>query len=221
MRYLMLNKDDITEVCGCIEKDEAINELNLSESSFCNFLDQAKVFREKYILVEDIDMSKVRKRSFETRMFYESESGKRYYAQSDGYIFVKTKSGKKKYLKGYINKSKNLLQVHIANKQIVVKNLIASLFINEYKRGDTVLIKSNNIRDVSVDNLIVVDKSDYARMTGPMSRSRKVGLYENDKLIRTYRSAREAGRKLYCSYQMISDICNDKYNKKEFDVRWI
>lgn len=34
-------------------------------------------------------------------------------------------------------------------------------------------------------------------------------------------SVREAGRKLYCSYRMVSDICNNKYKKKEFDLRWM
>ena len=53
MNYLMLNKDDITEVCGVISKAEVKKELALTEHQFWLFVYLGKIFREKYILVEE------------------------------------------------------------------------------------------------------------------------------------------------------------------------
>lgn len=53
MNYLMLNKDDITEVCGVISKAEVKKELVLTEHQFWSFVYLGKIFREKYILVEE------------------------------------------------------------------------------------------------------------------------------------------------------------------------
>lgn len=220
--YLMLDKDDISICHGTITSKEVKKELGINDNQFKNMLNQAKVYKDKYILVEDFE-NKNQEDAFNDKLFYETESLKRYYATRDGKFYVIYKSGKTKYLSGYLKKKrdKDVLTIKASDKEYTAKNLIASLFIEEYKPKDTVLLKNNNPRDVSADNLIVVDKATYAKMTGAMSRSKKVGLYENGKLIKTYRSAREAGRRLYCSYQMICDICNNRFKKKEFDLRWI
>lgn len=220
--YLMLDKDDISICHGTITSKEVKKELGINDNQFRNIVYLGKIYKDKYILVEDFENNN-QENAFNDKLFYETKSLKRYYATRDGKFYVIYKSGKTKYLSGYLKKKrdKDVLTIKAADKEYTAKNLIASLFLEEYKPKDTVLLKNNNPRDVSADNLIVVDKSIYAKMTGAMSRSKKVGLYENGNLIKTYRSARDAGRKLYCSYQMICDICNNKFKKKEFDLRWI
>ena len=51
---LMLDKDDITQVCGTITSSEVRKELNLSYTKYVIFLDYSKPFRDKYILIEDL-----------------------------------------------------------------------------------------------------------------------------------------------------------------------
>ena len=53
MYYLMLDKDDITNVCGTITPKEVCKELGLTTNQFNNFVSMGKIFRDKYILIED------------------------------------------------------------------------------------------------------------------------------------------------------------------------
>lgn len=199
--YLMLDKDDITRVCGTITRKEFLKDTGFSKSKANIFIMYGRIYKDKYILVEDFQKEKVENVSM---LIAETPSMKRYYATKDGKVYVVYKSGKVKYLTGYMKDNKWCVKV--GDRNYVVKNIIASLFIKEYKSGDVVMLKNDkDPRKVSVDNLIVVDKAAYAKMTGPMSRSKKVGLYENGNLVRTFRFAREAGRKMYCSHQMVSD----------------
>lgn len=220
--YLMLNKDDITEVCGVISRKEARLEMGLSESQMTRFISLCKLFRGQYILVEDEEEPK-EEDIIKTKLVCETDAGKRYYATYDGKFFVAYKNGGTRFIKGYIkeHRGNKVYCVKLGYKNYVAKNLIASLFIEDYKTGDVVFTKTNGIKIVGVDNLVVIDKAKYARMTGPMARSKKVGLYENGKLVKTFRSSREAGRKLFCSHQMINDYCNNRTKKKEYDVRWL
>lgn len=220
----MLNKDDITEICGVITSKEVKEELGLTDAQFRNFIYYGKIFRNKYILIEDDETKNDHEEQlFKTVLVCETDYGKRYYATYDGKFFVTYKNGGTRFLSGYIkeHRGKRNLHVKLGNKDYVAKNLIASLFIDGYKPRDVVLIKSNTISCVGVENLVVIDKAKYSRVTGSMARSEKVGLYENGKLVKTFRSSREAGRKLFCSHQMINNYCNNRTKKKEYDVRWL
>lgn len=53
VKYLLLDKNDITHVCGVISRQEAMKELDCTPSFFNHFIDYAKLFRNKYILVEE------------------------------------------------------------------------------------------------------------------------------------------------------------------------
>lgn len=221
--YLLLNEDDITEVCGTISRKEATEELGMTNGQFHMFISSGKPFRGKYILVED-EKPKVNKNNeVKNRIVCETPYGRRYYVTSDGKFFVAYKNGGIRYLNGYIKKNHGRKEHHVklGDKDYTSKNLIASLFLEEYKSGDVVILRDNNPGNVDMNNLIVIDRAVYARMTGPMSRSKQVGLYEDGKLVRTFRSAREAGRKLYCSYQMVNDYCNNRSKRKEMDLRWM
>lgn len=219
--YLMLNKDDITEVCGTITPKEVRNELGITGTQFTRFVETARVFRGKYILVEDETPKQTNE--IYSRLILETAAGKQYFARNDGIVYVVYKNGNVRVLKQFIchKKGQTYVSTKAGKKQYVVKNLMAQLFIREWKKGDVVIQKDNNPKNCAVSNLIVIPKEVYAVRTGPMSRSQPVGLFEDGKLVRKWRSARKAGQALYCSYQTINDYCNGKVKNKEYDVRWI
>lgn len=62
--YLMLDKNDITKICGVISRQEAIKKMNMNQWSFESFLAHEGIFMNKYILVEE-DFSKSVKRKEE------------------------------------------------------------------------------------------------------------------------------------------------------------
>jgi hypothetical protein len=217
----MLDKDDITNVCGTITPKEVCKELGITSNQFNNFVSMGKVFRDKYILIED-EKPKPKKELY-SLMILETDAGRKYFARNDGVIYVVYKNGKVKILTGTPKDHRGTISivVKLGNKNYQAKNLMAKLFIKEYKDGDVVLLRDRNIRNYAVDNLIVIDKGLYAKRTGAMSRSQPVGLFENGKMIRKWSSARKAAKSLYCSYQMVMNYCNEKVKDKEFDVRWI
>lgn len=157
----------------------------------------------------------------------ESPAGKIYYARSDGTFFVKYKSGKTRELKcyPYLKKKKKfkdavVLRVKIGCKDYDAKNIIAKAFLN-VNPGDTVVCIDKDPTNISVDNLKVFKKSTYAKLTGALSRRKKVALCdENGNIVNTFPSARRAGKELGCSHQTICDICNNKGKRKMFNVRW-
>ena len=158
----------------------------------------------------------------------ESPAGKIYYARSDGTFFVKYKSGKTRELKcyPYLKKKKKfrdavILRVKIGCRDYDAKNVIAKAFLN-VNPGDTVVCIDKDPTNIAVDNLKVFKKSTYAKLTGALSRRKKVALCdENGNIINTFPSARRAGKELGCSYQTICDICNNKSRRKMFNVRWV
>lgn len=213
-RYLMLDKNDITEVCGVISRKDVIEEVGKSE--FYNILNiKNHFFREKYVLVEDIE-------EVEKEIIFPFEIGKKgiYFVTSYGKFYIQYHKSKKiKYLKPY-NKDGNLA-VKINSKVYLCKNLIAELFAEEWNPGDVVLQKDNRNDNFNLDNLVVVPKERYAVVTGALSKSQAVGLYEDNQLVKKWSSARKCAKDMYCSYQTIMDYCNKKVKKPMFDVRWI
>lgn len=221
MIYLMLDKDDITNVCGKISTKELIKELNLTHSQLSTFIILNKIFRNRYILVEDTKKSCKRVKD---KLIMQSNSGKKYYASCNGEFYVIYKSGNKKYVSGYIKKrgNRSMLCFKMAGKEVVAKNAIAKAFIKDYTDQEIVILKDErDIRNVSVDNIEIVKKRRYSKMTGAMSKSKQIAMYENGKLIRTFPSARKAEGYLFISRQAICDICNKKTKKPIYDLRWI
>ena len=177
------------------------------------------LFRNKYILIEDEESLNESKGVFDDIMIGEGIRGI-YYANRSGEFFVK--SGKKvTYLNKKVDKKRNCILVSIKGKKVVAKNMIAKLFIPEYKDGDVVKIKNGDIFNCSVGNLKVIPRKEYARYTYGMVGAKPVGLYQNGVLVKTWKSARKCAEDLFCSHQTIRDACHGKNPTKLFDVRWI
>lgn len=228
MNYLMLNKDDITEVCGVITKKDVEKEIGATQLASCLRNGYTYPYRGKYVLVEEEFKRKNAKPKEEKFKYVKFCEGKRgtYYVSSDGEFFIKyNKSGKVKKLTPYMHnrkdKRENCLTISINKRSYHAKNIVAMLFLKGYQKGDIVCCKNNDPNDIRADNLKIIPKSDYAKTTYGLIAAQKVGLFEDGKLIRKWASARKCAKDMYCSYQMIMDICNNKWQKKEFDVRWL
>lgn len=208
MKYIMLDKDDITEVCGVIDEKDLIQEIG--EQGLWRVLYVDNVFyKDMFILVED----EIKKKFYETKE-------REYFATNEGWIYSLTKKNKvRKTLVGF--RKKGVRTIKFGNKTIAAKNLIAHLFYEDYKEGDIVLQKDGSYYNVSLENLVVVPKERYSIVTGALSKSQAVGLYEDEKLVKKWSSARKCAKDMYCSYQTIMDYCNKKVKKPMFDVRWI
>ena len=222
MNYLMLNKDDITEVCGVISKAEVKKELVLTEHQFWSFVYLGKIFREKYILVEE-EFKKERQEIVIKEVI--DDRARTYSVDTFGRFYIKwKKSGKKReifpYIKKKTNTDKKYLALKIDGKEYVAKNLIAAVFIRSYKKNDIVICNDGDFRNIRLDNLNIVQKKEYCKGR-TTSKNAKVGLFENNELVQSYPSTRKAGSALFLSRQTICDYCNNKVKKPIYDLRWI
>lgn len=53
VNYLLLDKEDITNICGIISRKDAMRELGYNHNQFENFLKYQRLFKDKYVLVEE------------------------------------------------------------------------------------------------------------------------------------------------------------------------
>lgn len=109
------------------------------------------------------------------------------------------------------------MTVKVGKKDVYIKTIVYETFKGKPPEGYSIVHKNGLKRDNSIYNLEAISKQEHGRRTGPTSHSQKVA--DLDRGV-VYRSAREAGRKLFCSYQMVNDICNGKTKKPEFNLFW-
>ncbi|WP_433958571.1 NUMOD4 domain-containing protein [Cytobacillus horneckiae] len=93
-----------------------------------------------------------------------------------------------------------------------VSKLVAFHFIGKPKLGEVVHHKNLVITDNYFGNLEYITRNQLGKKTGFKSKSKPVIQLDRDTLepINEFRSAREAGRKCYLSYQAVLDNCNRK-----------
>lgn len=145
----------------------------------------------------------------------------KYYVSNYGYVLsVTSKSYKERKLKGYVKQGRKNAPyvIKLGDKEKCIKHLVAQAFIPEYKGADSnVLHKDGNKLNCRADNLIVVPKSQVAKITGPQSRSQAVIVVDNKGLETTFSSVRKAANNLNCSYQTLLDYMKGKYKNSVLD----
>ena len=214
----MLDKNDISVVYGVITKKEILNEITRAE--FENILHLGSYFRDKYVLVEE-DVNEDREEQFKYAKVGESKT-KYYYVSVDGEAFTIDKRSNRKFvLKPIYCSRRNTVKIKINNRVLCVKKLVAYNFIKGTKENDIIYHKDGNIYNCAANNLIVVSNNDHLKKIAGTGLAKPVGLYENDKLIKTWTSGLKCSKDLYCSYDCIYSICNGITKNKMFDVRWI
>lgn len=154
----------------------------------------------------------------------------RYYVCIDGTVWHRWKS-KDTMLYGHQRKHTKWLKLTDASGKVHVKTL-SWVMRHTYFAGitqDQALMHRNGLRtDFSVHNLQVVDRATLGRKRNRSERARAVMKCDPNTLeaLAVYKSAREAGRTNYMSYQTILDCCNMKNKKRKgiapdgFAYRW-
>ena len=100
-------------------------------------------------------------------------------------------------------------------KYYVVHKLVQRTFLGETPPGKVVYHKNGNRFDNCVNNLGFISKSELGRLTGHRAtRIPVVKLTPKGEAVEFYRSAREAGKMNFMSYQTIIDHCNGKVKNK-------
>lgn len=125
------------------------------------------------------------------------------------------KSGKK-FIMPFIRKQNEHLYVKVKfdgeYKQQKVAHLVIYHFSRPNKGGLSVRHKNGIKTDCFSGNLEYISKENLGKLTGAYSKSKPVIQLDIDTLepIDEYRSAREAGRQTFMSYQAVLDNCNGK-----------
>ena len=142
---------------------------------------------------------------------------KRYEVSNFGRFRKKQKKGYR-YLKPF--RKHNIYVVKIKDKEFNCSRLVASNFIKQLTKEDVVFHKNKLQFDNFYKNLEVLKRKELGKKTGHISKSKRVVLIDNGEIIKTYRSSRKAGEKLFISRQTVSDYCNGKVKKKMFNLMW-
>lgn len=212
--YLMLDKDDITKVCGVISSKEILKEM--TSSKFRSMLINGKFFRDKYILVEK-DHDDV-KADIEDIKFDEDDE-KYFYASKNGEFFtISKKTGKKRFLKKFLHHGYATVKGK-GNKYYRAKNLIAQIFLGAKKR-DGVTLKNDDPFDCSVDNLIVIPLREHLSQRRK-NNVRNIGLYENGELVKTWKCSSDCAKELYCAKRTVHSILRKEYKNQMYDLRYM
>lgn len=130
--------------------------------------------------------------------------------------FKRVYKNKTSFLLPYLKKRTGYLEIKVTYDGVYgtykVTNLVGYHFVGKPKQGEVLRHKNGIKTDDFAGNLEYIQKNVLARSTGPMSRSKPVTQLDLDskEVINEFRSAREAGRKCYLSYQAVLDNCNHK-----------
>lgn len=211
----MLDAKDITNVCGVISKNDVLKEI--SNYDLINILKDSDkyLFRGMYVLVEE---EFVDHQEYAEAKFFDGIHND-YYVNTKGEIFaVSHATGKKKFLKKRIYN--NCAYVKVSGKgQVQVKNLVARHFLKT-KPHQVVMNENGNLYDCRVKNLVILSKQECGKLTGGKN-NKPVGLYDNRKIVKRWKSAKECAAALYCSDHTIRNICNKVTKKPMYDLRWL
>lgn len=142
-----------------------------------------------------------------------------FYVSDQGRVKRRYKNGRE-YEVGYYHGNHSNPQMAVKtgrHQEIYTKQMVYEAFIGEIPEGYRIIHKNGIKRDNSLWNLKAVSNIQCGKLTGHLSRSQKV--YDKNSR-KVFRSARAAGKALFCSHQTILDTCNNKVKKPIVDVYW-
>lgn len=130
--------------------------------------------------------------------------------------FKRVYKNKEGFLMPYYRKASGHMEIRVkfkgVYKQYQVPHLVAAHFIGNPKPGEVIRHRNGILTDDNANNLEFVDKRRLGKLTGYSAKSKEVVQLDPKTLevIQEFRSAREAGRKTYRSYQAVIDNCNKR-----------
>lgn len=136
----------------------------------------------------------------------------KYQVNFDGNVRMALKHGRYKVLRPYVKKSTGRRCIKLNGKEQVVMKIMQRTFIGEIPPGMSAYHKNGLKSDDCLGNIGVLSKSELAKLTGLKNgcEFRIVKINDMGEIVDVYRSAREAGRKNYMSYQAILDRINGR-----------
>lgn len=144
--------------------------------------------------------------------------GGKYQVSVDGRVRRTYKSREPKELSRFTRKGKQTLWVKLSldrkSRERKVAHLVWLAFRGPIPEGMAVRHKNGDLQDDGVNNLELIDRKRLGELTGAKSRRRPVVKKEPwGQTVEAYRSAREAARRNFMSYQTVIDLCNGKVKR--------
>lgn len=122
------------------------------------------------------------------------------------------KNGRYKELHPYIKITNGSQAVKLNSKEKVVMSLMRKTFIGDLPDGYNTYHRDGCRSNNELSNIGVIEKRELSKLISRCN-NREVGVVKldsNGNIVNFYRSAREAGRQNYMSYQTILDRINGK-----------
>ncbi len=124
------------------------------------------------------------------------------------------------YEKQSRKKGSRYLVVHLTDsigktKELKVSKVIYETFGGSVPGGFSIVHKDGDFRENSFNNLVLMDREELGKSTGHKSKHKPVlKLSASLEPVTVYRSAREAARLNFMSYQTVIDRCNHKVKSR-------
>lgn len=141
----------------------------------------------------------------------------KYQASVEGDVRRVYQSGKTRLMTPYRKKMSGSQRLVVKlthngkSKEEILMQVIAKTFLGEPPDGFVPYHKNGCQTDNYLGNIAYISKKELGQRTGKLSRSMAVlKIDPNGEVVDVYRSAREAGRKNFMSYQTVIDRCNGK-----------
>lgn len=189
----MLDTTEKLKEAGTISLKELMEELQLTREQTSLFIQCGKIFREKYVLVEDdleFDRDKM-------KTILRTDKAK-YYVSIDGKFYKENnRTEQRKELSVF--KKKNIYVVKINNKEQNALRIIARNFIKDFDEKCVVKLKNDSkIKNkFGVHNLKIYSRKDfnhqfcYTKNQSNFGR-KKVAAFKDELCIKTFQSVKEA-----------------------------
>lgn len=138
--------------------------------------------------------------------------GGKYQINYYGHVRRALKNGRYKELHPYIKSSNGRRVVKLNCKERTVMSLMRDTFIGELPQGYVLYHKNGLLTDDTLSNIGMATRSELGKLTGTWNECEMTVVKVNSygEIVDFYKSAREAGRKNYMSYQSILDRINGK-----------
>lgn len=130
--------------------------------------------------------------------------------------FKRVYKNHEKLLLPFLKKKGGYLQIKITFKGLYkdykISKLVAYHFVGKPKPNEVIRHKNGILTDDFAGNLEYITKSELGKKTGYKAKSKPVVQLDPEtfEVLNEYRSAREAGRENFISYQAVLDNCNHK-----------
>lgn len=179
-----------------------------------------KILRINCYLADDLTTVEERRAWYEAEKYHDEAwkhikgSDDKFSISNYGRIKRHYKTGKSKLLLPFAHRGNLMVKARINGKydQYKISILVGKHFVGDPKPGEVLRHKNGVRTDNFAGNLEWISKQKLGQKTGGLAKSKPVVQLdiETGETINEFKSAREAGRQCYLSYQAVLDNCNRK-----------